>query len=421
VTNSPLINSLVAAVAAAPDDLPLRLHLAELLLDAGDTAGAVTQLAQALVRDPASEAARNLMARAVGAPANVPNTPPAAAETPAEPAAPTPAPAPVDWSAFEAELADAVPPRFVDGSGEGGQAEPVAGDADGIVEVESTSLMLADVGGMQDVKRRLEVSFFGPLKNPQMRKLYGKSLRGGLLLYGPPGCGKTFLARAVAGEMGAKFISVPIVEVLNMYIGRSEQNLHEVFEAARRNAPCVLFLDEIDALGYKRSQMTSSLTRTLGNQLLTELDGVDGGNEGVYVLAATNAPWDVDAALRRPGRFDRMVLVAPPDAPARAAILEYHLRERPVAGIDVRKLAAATEGYSGADLAHVCDTAAEGALYDSMKSGEIRMIEQRDMEAALREVRPSTGPWIATARNVAMFANEGGAYDELAAYLKRHK
>ena len=170
---------------------------------------------------------------------------------------------------------------------------------------------------MDDVKRRLELAFFGPLRNPQMRKLYGKSLRGGLLLYGPPGCGKTFLARAVAGEMGAKFISVSIVDVLNMWIGNSERNLHEIFEAARRNAPCVLFLDELDALGHKRSQMTSTSMRTIGNQLLTELDGVDSNNDGVFVLAATNAPWDVDPALRRPGRFDRMCLVLPPDATAR--------------------------------------------------------------------------------------------------------
>ena len=207
-----------------------------------------------------------------------------------------------------------IPPRFTPSDGRAPSRpattiEPVQGDGDGIVEVESSSIKINDVGGMDDVKRRLELAFFGPLRNPQMRKLYGKSLRGGLLLYGPPGCGKTFLARAVAGEMGAKFITVSIVDVLNMWIGNSERNLHEIFEAARRNAPCVLFLDELDALGHKRSQMTSTSMRTIGNQLLTELDGVDSNNDGVFVLAATNAPWDVDPALRRPGRFDRMCLV----------------------------------------------------------------------------------------------------------------
>jgi SpoVK/Ycf46/Vps4 family AAA+-type ATPase len=274
---------------------------------------------------------------------------------------------------------------------------------------------------MADVKRRLELAFLGPLKNPRLRTLYGKSLRGGLLLYGAPGCGKTFLARAVAGEMGAAFISLAIVDVLEMWIGNSERNLHQLFEAARRSAPCVLFLDEIDALGHKRSNLQSSAMRTLGNQLLAELDGMDGDNDGVFVLAATNAPWDVDAALRRPGRLDRTVFVAPPDAPARAAILEYHLRGRPIANIKLDALVRATADFSGADLAHLCDGAAEYALAASMAGGEIRMIEQRDFDRALRDIKPSIGGWLATARNVALYANDSGSYDDLAAYLKQRK
>jgi SpoVK/Ycf46/Vps4 family AAA+-type ATPase len=139
------------------------------------------------------------------------------------------------------------------------------------------------------------------------------------------------------------------------------------------------------------------------------------------VLAATNAPWDVDAALRRPGRFDRTVLVTPPDARARAAIIEFHLRDRPVAGVDLERLAARTERFSGADLAHLCETAAEHAMHDSVTSGTVRMIEQRDFELALRQVQASTGPWLSTARNVAMYANENGDYDDLARYLKKEK
>jgi len=161
--------------------------------------------------------------------------------------------------------------------------------------------------------------------------------------------------------------------------------------------------------------------RTLGNQLLAELDGMDGDNDGVFVLAATNAPWDVDAALRRPGRLDRTVFVAPPDAEARTAILEYHLRDRPIANIKLDALVRASADFSGADLAHLCDSAAEFALADSMAGGEIRMIEQRDFERALREIKPSIGGWLATARNVAMYANDTGAYDELAAYLKQRR
>ncbi len=400
----PLIASLQAALQARPDDLPLRLHLAELLLANGNTAEAISHAARALQQDPSNEAAKALMGRALG------NPPP--------PTPPSSAPSPMDWKAYEEELSDVVPPRFARADGD---PDPIEGEDDRAFDVETSSVRLADVGGMTDVKKRLELAFLAPMRNPELRQMFGKSLRGGLLLYGPPGCGKTFLARAVAGEMGAKFVSMSIVDVLNMWIGNSERNLHEIFQAARRNAPCVLFLDEIDAIGHKRSNMHSTSMRTLANQLLAEMDGMESDNEGLFLLAATNAPWDVDAALRRPGRLDRIVLVAPPDEPARAAILEYHLRQRPIAKIDLKKLVAATADYSGADLAHLCESASEYAMHDSITSGNIRMIEQRDFERALRDVRPSVGSWFSTARNVALFANEGGVYDDLVQYLKKRK
>jgi len=404
MSDSPLIDSLAAAVAVRPDDVPLRLHLAELLVQAGRGGEAIGHAGVVLAAEPANEAARRVMSAALGGPASTPPTP----ATPA---------GSVDWSALENQFEGVVPPRFAAGD----EHESVRGHEDRAFDVEKSAVTLADVGGMQEVKKRLELAFLGPLRNPELRTLFGKSLRGGLLLYGPPGCGKTFLARAVAGEMGAAFISLSIVDVLNMWVGSSERNLHDLFQSARSHAPCVLFLDEIDALGHKRSQINSSSMRTVVNQLLTELDGVDGNNDGVFVLAATNAPWDIDAALRRPGRLDRTVLVLPPDAEARAAIIEYHLRDRPIAGIDLKAVAAATDNYSGADLAHVCETAAEFAMRDSIASGEVRMISQADMLAAAREIRPSTEAWFGTARNVAMFANESGEYDDLAKYLKKRK
>ncbi|MCM4079604.1 AAA family ATPase [Paractinoplanes hotanensis] len=415
MSDSPLIDSLTAAVEARPEDLTLRLHLAELLVGAGRGAEAIGHAAQVLAREPGNVTAQKLMTSALGKPAPAEET--LGTPAPAEETLGTPAPVQqgVDWAAMEQDLGDIVPPRFSH------EPEPVQGHEDRTFDVERSTVTLADVGGMQEVKKRLEVSFLGPLKNPKLRTLFGKSLRGGLLLYGPPGCGKTFLARAVAGEMGAAFISLSITDVLNMWIGSSERNLHDLFDSARGHAPCVLFLDEIDALGHKRSQLNSSSMRTVVNQLLTELDGVDGNNDGVFVLAATNAPWDIDSALRRPGRLDRTLLVLPPDKPARAAILQYHLRDRPVAGVDLSRVADATENYSGADLAHVCETAAEFAMRDSITSGEIRMINQQDMLTAVREIRPSTDGWFVTARNVAMFANESGEYDDLAAYLKKRR
>jgi SpoVK/Ycf46/Vps4 family AAA+-type ATPase len=422
MTDEPLVASLIAAVQSRPNDVPLRLHLAALLLDAERADEVISHIGQALTYDPGNAGAQALMQRALRAHPPPEQTPPVVDRPPTPDRPPfgdRPPSTDADrLAAYEQELADVVPPRFAPA---GDETEPVIGDGDRIFDVEVSTVRLEDVGGMTAVKERLELAFLGPLRNPELRKMYGKSLRGGLMLYGPPGCGKTFLARAIAGEMGAKFLSLSIVDVLDMWMGTSERNLHELFQAARRHAPCVLFLDEVDALGHKRSQLNTSAMRTLGNQLLAELDGMEGDNEGVFALAATNAPWDVDPALRRPGRFDRMVLVLPPDPPARTTILDYHLRDRPIANIDLEQLVRRTEHFSGADLAHLCETAAEYAMADSIRRAKVRMIGQHDFDLALKEVRATTGPWFSTARNVAMFANEGGAYDDLVSYLKKRK
>ncbi|TGB05610.1 AAA family ATPase [Streptomyces sp. MZ04] len=424
---SPLIQSLRTAVTAAPSDVPLRVHLAELLLDAGHHDAAVTEAAVALQHAPGDRLARALMTRAMSPsspsapPQNVTPEPAQAPTAPPQHAAEAGPRTGFNWQAAEDQIGDVIPPRFVeaplstDGSGDPGDAAAWDVTAPGPVR-------LADVGGMQDVKERLEAAFLAPMRNPELRKLYGKSLRGGLLLYGPPGCGKTFIARAIAGELGANFLSVSVNDVLDMWIGNSERNMHEIFQTARRQAPCVVFLDELDALGAKRSRTAHSGMRNTVNQLLTELDGIDSAaNDGVFVLAATNVPWDVDIALRRPGRLDRTLLVLPPDAAAREAILHYHLSQRPIAGVDLRKLAKATDGLSGADLAHLCETAAESALLDSARTGTVRMISMKDLLNAAATITPSAEPWFATARNVAMFANEGGAYDDLVAYLKKRR
>ncbi|WP_067969320.1 ATP-binding protein [Nocardiopsis trehalosi] len=567
-----LISSLRAAVAAAPDDVALRLHLAELLLSSGDATGAVAEAGRALHADPTSPQARELMIRAIAAPlpteGSAEDGPPAASGGPAEhapaagpgesasvaprgdaapptgsavpapPGQPTPAagqpipaagpgeptsdapyddatqstpltpltvPVPEDApaprvesapssaptdagpqgapaggnrpdaeSATPTESADVPPPagngdegsaEGADGPGahDGPDADPtpfpphsgstdaappadvdafdwsaaeqeiqgivgpayVAADPQGLghgyppppTAPAAPEVTLADVGGMEAVKERLHAAFLAPMRNPELQRLYGKSLRGGLLLYGPPGCGKTFIARALAGELGADFLAVGIADVLDMYLGQSERNIGAVFAQARRRAPCVVFFDEVDAIGRRRDHSGGGGASVV-HQLLLELDGVHAAdNDGVFVLAATNQPWEVDPALRRPGRFDRTVLVVPPDASARDAILRYHLRDRPIENIEVDTLVAATEGFSGADLAHVCDSAAERALLDSAASGEVRMMRMGDFEAALADIRPSTDTWLETARGVAMFGNQAGAYDELVAYL----
>jgi SpoVK/Ycf46/Vps4 family AAA+-type ATPase len=203
-----------------------------------------------------------------------------------------------------------------------------------------------------------------------------------------------------------------------MYFGESEQRLHQIFEDARKSAPTVLFFDEVDALGRKRGQLRhSGGFRELVVQFLAELDGFGSDNEDLFVMAATNHPWDVDTALRRPGRFDRMQLVLPPDTEARNVILAFHLRERPLGEIDIDAVAEATEMFSGADLAHICETAAEFALEDAIDTGVPRPIETQDLLRGVAEVSPSPVPWLQTARTYAEFAEEGATYDELLAYL----
>ena len=324
-----------------------------------------------------------------------------------------------DWDSAEEQVGGPAP-AFVQGR----EAELNEGTDPGgedMWDVEASTLTLADVGGMQAVKDRLNMAFLAPLRNPEMRRLYGKSLKGGLMLYGPPGCGKTYIARALAGEMGASFVSITLTDILDQFIGNSEANLHSLFETARAHAPVVLFLDEIDAIGQKRSQASSSGWRGVTNQLLTEMDGIDSGNEGVFILAATNVPWDVDPALRRPGRFDRSVAVLPPDEPARQSILRHHLGSRPVEGIDLAHLARQTNGFTGADLAHLADSAVEYAMMDSMRTGTVRMVTMKDFKRALRQVRPSAGPWFSTARNIVAYGNRDGQYDDLAAYMRGNK
>ncbi|WP_407320311.1 ATP-binding protein [Isoptericola halotolerans] len=334
-----------------------------------------------------------------------------------------------DWERVEAELGVDVPQPFVEDAPAGPDDAPSlvpvhddAPSAEGLLEVSHETITLDDVGGLEPVKKRIREAFLEPMRHQEIAKAFGKSLRGGLLLYGPPGTGKTFMARAVAGELGARFLTVTLADILDKYIGQSEQNLHALFQRARALAPAVLFLDEVDAIGGKRTQYSgSSGMRTVVNQLLQEMDGMGSDNDGLFVLGATNHPWDVDSALLRPGRFDRMILVLPPDAPARRAILRHYLEGRPVAGISLSTIVDQTDGFSGADLEHLCASAAEKAMTDSIASGEIRPINMDDVRAALTEVRPSTTAWLQSARNVVSFANNDGRYDELAAYLRsRH-
>ena len=283
--------------------------------------------------------------------------------------------------------------------------------------LEKPRIKFEDVGGMEDLKEQIRMKIIHPLTHPEIYKAYGKPIGGGILMYGPPGCGKTHLARATAGEVNASFISIGISDVLDMWIGNSERNLHEIFNTARNNAPCVLFFDEVDALGASRTDMRTHGTRNVINQFLSELDGVEYSNEGVLILAATNAPWHLDPAFRRPGRFDRILFVPPPDAPARAQILDVLLKGKPTEAVDAAYIAKKTDQFSGADLKAAIDVAVEGKLAEAMKQGHISPLTTKDLTRAAKGLRPTTREWFSSARNYALYSNQGGMYDDILAYL----
>lgn len=306
----------------------------------------------------------------------------------------------------------------------GSSAQPATDSAEWASQFDwgDLRITLDDVAGLEDVKRQIRLRILAPFQKPEIYSAFGRSGGGGLLLYGPPGCGKTFIARATAGELGARFVSVSIHDVLDKYFGDTEKLIHGLFENARRNKPTVLFFDEFDALAAPRGANEAQFWKSMVDQLLSEMDGVNSRNKDVLLLAATNTPWNVDAAFRRPGRFDRVLFVTPPDEAARRQMLTRALAQIPGGEkVKVDNLVKRTELYSGADLRALCERASEQALDKSLASGRVHEVATRDFEKALDEVKPSVTEWFASARNYARYSNEGGQYDELADYLRKVK
>ncbi len=287
--------------------------------------------------------------------------------------------------------------------------------------IQTPDINFSDVGGMDSVKKEIELKIIKPSLHPELYKAYGKKIGGGILMFGPPGCGKTYIAKATAGQVNAKFISVGLHDILDLWVGNSEKNLHDIFELARQHQPCVLFIDEIDALGASRSDMKQSVGRHLINQFLQELDGIDNDNEGVLILGATNAPWNLDPAFRRPGRFDRIIFVPPPDEATRASILKLKLKDKPTTKIEFAQIARKIKNYSGADIDALIDIAIESKLAASFADGIPKPIDTKDLLAASKKHKPSTQEWFMTAKNFAMFANDSGLYDDILTYLKIKK
>jgi ATP-dependent 26S proteasome regulatory subunit len=440
-----VLASLRAALAESPANLPLRLHLSETLLTMGRGSEAESEFKSCVGLSPRNAQALLGLARSYWQQKKTSQAIVVVEDLIQQRDAP--GAAFVLYSRLllaEGRVLDAVAqykraielapdagdPELADQLGVGRNSErsdviggrqrlaPEGADDSPDLAMESPGIKFADVGGMEEVKEEISLKIIYPLQHPELYKAYGKKAGGGILLYGPPGCGKTYLARATAGQIAASFIPIAIHDVLDMWIGSSERNIHAIFEQARLNRPCVLFFDEVDALGGKRSDFRQASGRTMVNQFLVELDGLSTDNSGLLVLAATNAPWHVDSAFRRPGRFDRIIFVPPPDVAARAEIIRLHCQDKPARDLDFARLAGKTEGFSGADLKSLVDRAVEEKLRAAMKAGGLQPLTTADLLHAAKQFKPSVREWFSTAKNYALYSNQDGSYDDVLKYLK---
>jgi transitional endoplasmic reticulum ATPase len=271
------------------------------------------------------------------------------------------------------------------------------------VLVEVPEVTWNDVGGLESVKEELREAVEWPLKYPEVFTQLNATPPKGLLLYGPPGTGKTLLAKAVANESQANFISVKGPELLNKFVGESEKAVREIFRKARQASPCIIFFDEIDSVAPVRGGNAgdSHVTERVISQFLTELDGLE-ELRNVVIIAATNRPDIVDQALLRPGRFDRLLYVPPPDLAARKQIFQIRTKKTPLdTDVKLDELARLTEGYTGADIASVCNTAMMSALREligkakdaeeAKKKAKDLRVGRKHFEEALQKIKPISG------------------------------
>ena len=290
----------------------------------------------------------------------------------------------------------------------------------GVDEVKKPSINFSDVGNMEGVKEEIRKNIIYPLKKPELAKEFKKKVGGAILLYGPPGCGKTYIARATAGECEATFFNVKLTDVLSKEVGESEKNIQDIFDRASKNIPAILFFDEIDAIGGRRESSTTSEKR-LVNSFLTEMDGFK-KKEGLMIVGATNVPWEIDPALRRAGRFTQQLYVPRPDMNARMEVFMIHTRNEPIEeDIDFRKLAEMTEGNASSDIKALCELAAEIPWEEAMRGKERRKISMEDFMKVIDRKKSSLRPWYSSAERQIQKSGEREIYDDLLDDIEQFK
>jgi transitional endoplasmic reticulum ATPase len=283
---------------------------------------------------------------------------------------------------------------------------------DDLIVKEKPNIKFTDIGGLDSVKEELKKAIIYPFTHKKLYEYYNQKPGGGVLLYGPPGCGKTMIAKAAACECGADFINVETSTIMSKWVGESEKSIKNIFDMARGCERAIIFFDEFDAVGGRRSEIEDYAKRIV-NELLQQMDGMT-KNDNILVLAATNEPWAIDPALRRPGRLKKLIFIPPPDLDARKAIFEIYLKKLPVeADIDAKYLAGVTQGFSGADISAVCSDASEIPLQEALLGKEQRKLVRKDFEQVMSGRRSSIIPWIRMAIEQVKRIREEDLFGEL--------
>lgn len=246
-----------------------------------------------------------------------------------------------------------------------------------------------DVAGLEDVKKAINLRVIYPLRNPEITKRFGKRAGGGVLLYGPPGTGKTMIARAIACELDATFMSIKCSDIMSKWVGSAEKNLKELFDSARKHERCVIFMDETESIVAKRGSGSTVMNRVIP-EFLAQVDGLEKRENMLLLLGATNRPWDMDEAALRPGRFDELIYVPLPDIEARRKMLDINFADVPKADdIDIDHLAERIEGYSGADIKGFTESVTDFPYQRQIEAGTEQTVTADDIEKALQRVKPS--------------------------------